>query len=130
MHYTTTFPTLSTAIQAFQTAWCHHLQQCGGHGSQTVQKATINYTLMYIVLLCYILYIIQELEYLKDYDFRFHHHYYYPNHRPDICHEYHESYLLKKIVKWINFSLPCMTIVGKSKISPHVKKFQMSPSEI
>ena len=28
---------------------------------------------------------------------------------------------------WNNFSFPCMTIVGKLKISPHVEKFQMSP---
>ena len=30
----------------------------------------------------------------------------------------------KKIVMWRNFSFPCMTIVGKLKISPHVEKFQ------
>ena len=35
----------------------------------------------------------------------------------------------EKIVKWINFSFPCMTIVGKLKISPHVEKFQMSPHD-
>ena len=28
---------------------------------------------------------------------------------------------------WRNFSFPCMTIVGKLKISPNVAKFQMSP---
>ena len=33
----------------------------------------------------------------------------------------------EKIVMWRNFSFPCMTIVGKLKISPHVEKFQMSP---
>ena len=30
---------------------------------------------------------------------------------------------------WRNFSFPCMTIVGKLKISPHVEKFQMSPHD-
>ena len=30
---------------------------------------------------------------------------------------------------WKNFSFPCMTIVGKLKISPHVEKFQMSPHD-
>ena len=30
----------------------------------------------------------------------------------------------EKIVMWRNFSFPCMTIVGKLKISPHVEKFQ------
>ena len=30
----------------------------------------------------------------------------------------------EKIVMWRNFSFPCMTIVGKLKNSPHVKKFQ------
>ena len=30
---------------------------------------------------------------------------------------------------WRNFSFPCMTIVGKLNISPHVEKFQMSPHE-
>ena len=30
----------------------------------------------------------------------------------------------EKIVKYRNFSFPCMTIVGKLKISPHVGKFQ------
>ena len=29
----------------------------------------------------------------------------------------------EKIVIWRNFSFPCMTIVGKLKISPHVEKF-------
>ena len=28
----------------------------------------------------------------------------------------------EKIVLWRNFSFPCMTIVGKWKISPHVEK--------
>ena len=49
--------------------------------------------------------------------------------RHDICHEYHELYSWKKIVMWRNFSFPCMTIVGKLKISPHVEKFQMSPHD-
>ena len=49
--------------------------------------------------------------------------------RPDICHEYHELYSWRKIVMWRNFSFPCMTIVGKLKISPHVEKFQMSPHD-
>ena len=35
----------------------------------------------------------------------------------------------EKIVVWRNFSFPCMTIVGKLKISPHVEKFQMSPHD-
>ena len=35
----------------------------------------------------------------------------------------------EKIVMWRNFSFPCMTIVGKLKISPHVEKFQMSPHD-
>ena len=35
----------------------------------------------------------------------------------------------EKIVVWRNFSFPCMTIVGKLKISPHVEKFQMSPDD-
>ena len=30
----------------------------------------------------------------------------------------------EKIVRYRNFSFPCMTIVGKLKISPHVGKFQ------
>ena len=30
---------------------------------------------------------------------------------------------------WKNFSFPCMTIVGKLTISPHVEKFQMSPHD-
>ena len=30
----------------------------------------------------------------------------------------------EKFVMWRNFSFPCMTIVGKLKISPHVEKFQ------
>ena len=30
----------------------------------------------------------------------------------------------EKIVMWRNFSFPCMTIVGKLKISPHEEKFQ------
>ena len=30
----------------------------------------------------------------------------------------------EKIAMWRNFSFPCMTIVGKLKISPHVEKFQ------
>ena len=29
----------------------------------------------------------------------------------------------EKVVRWRNFSIPCMTIVGKLKISPHAKKF-------
>ena len=29
----------------------------------------------------------------------------------------------EKIVKWRNFSFPCMTIVGKLKISPHMENF-------
>ena len=29
----------------------------------------------------------------------------------------------EKCVMWRNFSFPCMTIVGKLKISPHVEKF-------
>ena len=29
----------------------------------------------------------------------------------------------EKVVMWRNFSFPCMTIVGKLKISPHVEKF-------
>ena len=37
--------------------------------------------------------------------------------------------LVEKIVMWRNFSFPCMTIVGKLKISPHVEKFQMSPHD-
>ena len=28
---------------------------------------------------------------------------------------------------WRNFSFPCMTIMGKLKIFPHVEKFHMSP---
>ena len=32
----------------------------------------------------------------------------------------------EKFVMWRNFSFPCMTIVGKLKISPHVEKLQMS----
>ena len=43
--------------------------------------------------------------------------------RADICHEYHDIYLWRKIVMWRNFSFPCMTLVGKLKISPHVKNF-------
>ena len=35
----------------------------------------------------------------------------------------------EKIVMWKNFSFPCMTIVGKLKISPHVEKFQMCPHD-
>ena len=35
----------------------------------------------------------------------------------------------EKNVMWRNFSFPCMTIVGKLKISPHVEKFQMSPHD-
>ena len=35
----------------------------------------------------------------------------------------------EKIVMWRNFSFLCMTIFGKLKISPHVKKFQMSPRD-
>ena len=35
----------------------------------------------------------------------------------------------KIVMMWRNFSFPCMTIVGKLKISPHVEKFQMSPHE-
>ena len=35
----------------------------------------------------------------------------------------------EKIVMWRNFSFPCMTIVGKLKISLHVEKFQMSPHD-
>ena len=30
----------------------------------------------------------------------------------------------EEIVMWRNFSFPCMTIVGKLKISPHMEKFQ------
>ena len=30
---------------------------------------------------------------------------------------------------WRNFIFPCLIIVGKLKISPHVKKFQMSPHD-
>ena len=30
----------------------------------------------------------------------------------------------EKIVLWRNFTFPCMTIVGKLKMSPHVEKFQ------
>ena len=33
----------------------------------------------------------------------------------------------EKIVMWRNFSLPCMTIVGKLKISPQVEKVSISP---
>ena len=35
----------------------------------------------------------------------------------------------EKIVVWRNFSFPCITIVGKLKISPSVEKFQMSPHD-
>ena len=35
----------------------------------------------------------------------------------------------ERIVLWRNFSFPCMTIVGKLKISPHVEKFHMSPHD-
>ena len=34
-----------------------------------------------------------------------------------------------KIAMWRNFSFPCMTILGKLKISQHVEKFQMSPHD-
>ena len=30
---------------------------------------------------------------------------------------------------WGNFSFPCMTIVGKLKISPHMEKLQKSPHD-
>ena len=33
----------------------------------------------------------------------------------------------EKFVMWRNFSFPCISIVGKLKISPHVEEFQMSP---
>ena len=35
----------------------------------------------------------------------------------------------EKIVMWRNFSFPCMMIVGKLKISPHVEKYQKSPHD-
>ena len=35
----------------------------------------------------------------------------------------------EKIAMWGNFSFPCMTIVGKLKISPNVEKFQMFPHD-
>ena len=35
----------------------------------------------------------------------------------------------EKIAMWRNFSFPCITIVGKLKISPSVEKFQMSPHD-
>ena len=43
--------------------------------------------------------------------------------KADICHKYHELYSRRKIVMRRNFSFPCMTLVGKLKISPHVEKF-------
>ena len=45
--------------------------------------------------------------------------------RPDICHEYHELYLWKKIVMLKNFSFPFMTIVGKLK-----KRYRRSGAQI
>ena len=49
--------------------------------------------------------------------------------RPDICHEYHEYHEYHES-SWRNFSFPCITIMGKLKVSPHVEKFQMSPHEL
>ena len=46
-----------------------------------------------------------------------------------IAHPYTNIISGEKIVMWRNFSFPCMTIVGKLKISPHVEKFQMSPHD-
>ena len=49
-------------------------------------------------------------------------------HKTHIFHEYHELYSWRKNCH-VDFSFPCMTIVGKLKISPHVEKFQMSPHD-
>ena len=35
----------------------------------------------------------------------------------------------EKIVTLRNFSFPCIKIVGKLKISPHVEEYQMSPHD-